>query len=314
MAKKRQSKKQYPLEKTQETERRSINEPQNQISETIYRKHQEDMQRIKGFRLMDDDFLTKCFEGNTVCIQLVLQIILKKPDLMVVDVRTQVFVENLLNRSVCLDILATDSDGRKFNIEVQRTDKGAGRKRARYNSSMMDVNLLEKGDDFERLPETFVVFITENDVMGEGNPIYWVERCFLKSGQQFEDGSHIVYVNGAYRDQTPIGKLMHDFACTDPADMYYETLADRVRFFKESKEGVAVMCKVLEDMRYESWQEGRKRGLREGEKRGLRKGRQEGKAWMNLLAKLIEDNRLDDAQKAIADETYRDQLMGEYWS
>ena len=79
------------------------------------------------------------------------------------------------------------------------------------------------------------------------------------------------------RDQTPIGKLMHDFACTNPADMYYETLADRVRFFKESKEGVTIMCKVLEDMRYESWQEGRKRGLREGEKRGLRKGRD----WMN---------------------------------
>ena len=58
--------------------------------------------------------------------------------------------------------------------------------------------------------------------------------------------------------------------------------------------------------------EGEKRGLREGEKRGLRKGRQEGKAWMNLLAKLMEDNRIDDVQKAIADETYRNQLMGEY--
>ena len=265
MEKKRQSKKQYPLEKAQATEQRSINEPQNRISETIDRQYQEDMQRIKGFRLMDDDFLTKCFEGNTQCIQLVLQIILKKPDLMVEDVRTQVFVENLLNRSVCLDILATDSDGRKFNIEVQRTDKGAGRKRARYNSSMMDVNLLEKGDDFDRLPETFVVFITENDVIGKDRPIHWVERCFTETGEEFEDGSHIVYVNGAYRDQTPIGKLMHDFACTDPADMYYETLADRVRFFKESKEGVTIMCKVLEDMRYESWQE----GVREGKKEGI---------------------------------------------
>ncbi len=62
--------------------------------------------------------------------------------------------------------------------------------------------------------------------------------------------------------------------------------------------------------------EGKKRGLREGErrgeKRGLRKGRQEGKAWMNLLAKLMEDNRIDDVQKALADETYRNQLMGEY--
>ena len=120
------------------------------------------------------------------------------------------------------------------------------------------------------------------------------------------------------RDQTPIGKLMYNFACTDPADMYYETLADRVRYFKESKEGVTIMCKVLEDMRYESWQEGRKRGLREGERRGLREGEKrglrKGRDWMNLMAKLIEDNRLDDAKKAVADETYRNQLLGEYRS
>ena len=64
-------------------------------AEMIDRKHQEDLQRIKGFRLMDDDFLTKCFEGDTACIQLVLRIILDMPDLQVIDVRTQVFVENL---------------------------------------------------------------------------------------------------------------------------------------------------------------------------------------------------------------------------
>ncbi len=93
---------------------------------------------------MDDDFLTKCFEGNTECIELVLRIVLNMPDLNVLDVRTQVFVENLLNRSVRLDVLATDSTGRKFNIEIQRADKGAGRKRARYNSSMMDANLLKR--------------------------------------------------------------------------------------------------------------------------------------------------------------------------
>lgn len=57
-----------------------------------------------------------------------------------------------------------------------------------------------------------------------------------------------MYVNGAYRDESPIGKLMHDFACTDPADMYYDVLADRVRFFKESEEGVAIMCKAMEEM------------------------------------------------------------------
>ncbi len=226
------------------------------VTEQIDRKHQEDLQRLRGFRLLDDDFLTKCFEGDTASIELVLQIVLEKPDLKVLDVRTQVFVENLLNRSVRLDILATDSTGAKLNVEVQRSDKGAGRKRARYNSSMMDANLLKKGEDFDKLPETWVIFITENDVMGKGLPLYPIERCFLGTGERFEDGSHILYVNGAYRNDTPIGKLMHDFSCTDAADMYYGTLADRVRFFKESKEGIEIMCRAMEDMRNQTLKEG----------------------------------------------------------
>ncbi len=228
------------------------------VTEQIDQKHQEDLQRLRGFRLLDDDFLTKCFEGDTASIELVLQIVLEKPDLKVLDVRTQVFVENLLNRSVRLDILATDSTGAKLNVEVQRSDKGAGRKRARYNASMMDANLLKKGEDFDKLPETWVIFITENDVMGKGLPLYPIERCFLGTGERFEDGSHILYVNGAYRGDTPIGKLMHDFSCTDAADMYYGTLADRVRFFKESKEGIEIMCRAMEDMRNQTLKEGMK--------------------------------------------------------
>ena len=93
-------------------------------TERIDLQHQEDLRRLRGFRLLDDDFLTKCFEGDPKYIQLVLRIVLEMPDLVVVDVRTQVFVENLLNRSVRLDIVATDSAGRKINVEIQRSDKG----------------------------------------------------------------------------------------------------------------------------------------------------------------------------------------------
>lgn len=236
------------------------------VTETMEQKQQEDLARLRQLRLIDDDFFSKCFDNDTACVQLVLQIVLDKPDLNVVDVRTQVFVENLLNRSVRLDVLATDSEGRKFNIEIQRSDKGAGRKRARYNSSMMDVNLLEKGNDFEALPEIYVIFITENDVIGLGEAIYEIERCFVKSGKRFGDGSHILYVNGSYRDDSPVGKLMHDFSCTDPSDMCYNVLADRARFFKESKEGIAVMCKVLDDMRRQSYQEGMAEGKNKNRK------------------------------------------------
>ena len=238
-------------------------------TEQLNQQHQEDLQRLRGFRLLDDDFMTKCFEGDPQYIQFVLRIVLETPDLQVTDVHTQVFIENLLNRSVRLDVLATDSGGRKINVEIQRADKGAGRKRARYNSSMMDANLLRKSEDFDKLPETYVVFITEHDVLGKGWPLYKVERCILGTSESFDDGSHILYVNGAYRDETPIGKLMHDFSCTDPANMYYGVLADRVRFFKESKEGVAIMCKVMEDMRNQSLREGEERRARATAKRML---------------------------------------------
>lgn len=232
--------------------------------EKTNQKHEEDLQRLKGFRLLDDDFMTKCFEGNNECIELILRIVIDKQDLKVIDVRTQIFVENLLKRSVRLDVLATDDFGRKYNIEIQRSDKGAGRKRARYNSSMLDANILEKSEDFEKLLETYVIFITENDVMGKGKPLYHIERYISETNEMFGDGSHILYVNGAYRDETPIGKLMHDFSCTNPSDMNYETLANRVKFFKEHKEGIAIMCRVMEDMRNDAWKDGIEDGIKEG--------------------------------------------------
>lgn len=60
----------------------------------------------------------------------------------------------------------------------------------------------------------------------------------LGTGEKFEDGSHILYVNGAYRGDTSIGKLMHDFSCTDAEDMYYGTLAERVKFSKRARRGL----------------------------------------------------------------------------
>lgn len=237
--------------------------------EQLWRWHQEDLERLKNFRLLDDDFLTKCFEGSTDCIRLVLRIILEMPDLEVVEVHTQVFVENLLERSVRLDIVAVDGCGRRFNVEIQRDDRGAGFHRARYHSSMIDVNLLPKGTDFDHLPEVYVIFITERDVIGRGQAVYRVDRYF-DTGEPFEDGAHIVYVNGAYRGQTPIGRLMHDFSCTKASDMHYELLADRVSFFKESKKGVAIMCKAMEDMRNESLQEGIRQGIKQGINQGVK--------------------------------------------
>ncbi len=219
---------------------------------TMEQLHQEDLQRLRGFRLIDDDFMTKCFDNSPECVELVLKIVLNKPDIKVLDVATQVHVANLLHRSVRLDVLATDDTGRILDIEIQRADKGAGAKRARFNSSMLDSKFLKKGEDFDKLNDTYVIFITEHDALGKGLPIYTVERHIEETGERFNDGAHILYVNGQYRETDPLGRLMSDFFCTRPEDMHYSVLAERTRFFKEDEEGVAIMCKVMEDMRKEN--------------------------------------------------------------
>jgi len=202
-------------------------------------------------RLIDDDFMAAVFEDRT-CAEFLLQIILKRDDLTVKEVHGQYSIKNLQGRSIRLDILAVDQKNRAYNIEVQRSDRGASEKRARHNSSLLDANLTDAGDDYDALNETYVIFITENDVLKAGLPIYHVERTVQETGTVFNDQAHIVYVNSQIKDETALGKLMHDFFCTNSKDMYYPVLANRVWYFKENEKGVATMCRAMEQMRDET--------------------------------------------------------------
>lgn len=154
------------------------------------RKHAEDLQRLRGLRLLDDDFMNKVFEDKA-CAEFLLQIILQRTDLRVQRAHGQHDIKNLQGRSVRLDILAVDEADRVYNIEVQRSDKGAGVKRARYNSSLLDANVTEPGDEYEKLNETYVIFITEHDVLGNGHPIYHIDRTVRETGALF--GGRIAY-------------------------------------------------------------------------------------------------------------------------
>lgn len=211
-------------------------------------KREELLKKIREFCLLDDDFMSRVFDENIECTELILRIILDKPGIKVSEVHTQREIKNLRGHSVRLDIEARDTDNEPIDVEIQRSDKGAGVKRARYNSSMMDANTLVKNEDYDKLPESYVIFITENDVMGANLPIYHADRIVSETGKPLGDGTHIVYVNGAYRDESPIGRLMHDFSCKNPADMYYKPLAEQVRYYKKDAKGVKAMSRIVEDI------------------------------------------------------------------
>lgn len=228
------------------------------------RKHEEYLHRIQNLRLIDDNFMTKVFEDKE-CSEFLLQVILDRDDLTIREVHSQYGLNNIQGRSARLDILAVDEQNKAYNIEIQRNDRGAEVRRARYNSGLMDANITEPGDRYDQLYETYVIFITENDILKAGLPIYHIERTIQETGMPFGDGAHIIYVNSQIKDDTKLGRLMQDFTCTNPDDMNYPVLAQRVRYFKEDTKGVATMCRAFEEVR----EEGERRKAIEAAKRLL---------------------------------------------
>lgn len=216
-------------------------------------QHQEDLQRLRDLRPIDDDFMRCLFKDNIPLAEFVLRIITGKQDLIITDCETQKDMKRLAGaRSICLDAYGTDPDGKKYDFEIQRQEKGADPHRARYHSSVMDVENLHSGQEFKELPDTYTIFITEEDFYGMGEPLYVIERMNLTTGKGFEDGEHILYVNGQYRGESDLGKLMHDFNCTKADDMNFNLMAERTRYLKENPKGVQEMCKAMEDMRNEA--------------------------------------------------------------
>ena len=217
------------------------------------RFREKDLERIRRLRLIDDDFFRVCFKDDKEGAEFILRIILDKDDLKILTMRTQYSVKNLQGHSVILDVFATDSDQICYNIEIQRADSGAIPKRARYISSVIDANLLHSADDYAVLPRSYVIFITENDVIGEGRLIYHIDRVITESGNVFDDGSHIIYVNASYRDESALGKLMHDFTCAEPKKMYYALLKERAKQFKDENKEEGKMCEIWEEVRKEGY-------------------------------------------------------------
>lgn len=201
-------------------------------------------QLIKGYCLMDDAYMTAFFKDDIKSTELILRILLKKDDLKVNKVTVQDAFKNLKGHSATMDVVAVDSTGKVYNIEVQNAVSEAHPKRARYYSSLLDANLLPKGTDFETLPDTYVIFITKADRFQKDRMMYHFMR--KDDIEYLNDGSHIIYVNAENRDDSAIGKLMQDFICTNPEEMCYDELREKSLEFKGSEKGAKTMDKITE--------------------------------------------------------------------
>ena len=203
---------------------------------------------IDGLTLFDDDLMSRVFDKNIEATELLLRIILERK-IKVISVNGQEEMKSAAvgGRNITLDVHALDENGEKMDIEVQGNSEGAHIRRARYHSSVLDSRMLKEGQEFKEIKDSYVIFIYKRDKFQEGLPLYHIDRYVRETGKLFEDGSHIIYVNGNYKGDDEIGHLMQDFHQTDPDNMHYKELSQGVRHFKEVEEGRDSMCEAVQE-------------------------------------------------------------------
>ena len=230
---------------------------------------------LKDLTLMSDSFMRAVLK-NPKCTEEVLRIILNKDQLQVVDQRLQADYKNLQGRSAILDCVAMDSDHNLYNVEIQQKREGASPKRARYHSGLLDMNFLEPGEVYQKLPTSYVIFITETDALGYHLPIYHISRKIRENGKDFPDSAHIIYVDSKNQEDTELGRLMHDFHCKSPEEMYHSVLQKQVFQLKRTREGVNFMCREMDKIYRDGEKIGRECGEKIGQERGEKIGQERG--------------------------------------
>ena len=249
--------------------------PEEELDQELEERYERYRDILKDLTLMSDSFMRAVLK-NSECTEEVLRTILSKKQLRVISQTLQADYKNLQGRSAILDCVAVDREHNLYNVEIQQKREGASPKRARYHSGLLDMNLLEAGEAYQKLPTSYVIFITETDALGDHLPIYHISRKIRENGKDFPDCAHIIYVDSKNQEDTELGRLMHDFHCKAPEEMYNPVLRQQVYQFKNTREGVVFMCREMDKIYKDGERNGQKIGQERGEKIGQERGEKIG--------------------------------------
>ncbi len=223
---------------------------------------------VQKFNLMDDDFFAVVMQDKAA-FEVMLRILTQRDDLHVKEVRTQYNMRNLVGHSVILDGYAEDNEHKAYNVEIQVRDSDYHEKRVRYYQSNIDLTLLEKGVEYRNLPDLYLIFITSFDIFGEGKNHYKVRRMLEDSNREVPNGVHELYFNTKIKDDTRISELLQYFKNSSVDVEKFGPLSERVKYYKQTQEGVVHMCEAVKNYGNEREEIGKEIGKEIGEAKNL---------------------------------------------
>ena len=207
------------------------------------------------------------------------------------------------SKGIRLDVYVKGEDD-VYNVEIQNSEECHLPKRSRFYQKMIDLDLLEKGESYDHLCHSYVIFICTFDYFKMNQYKYtFTYQCNEVDGLEFGDMTTHIILNTMGTEGNISEKLktflksINDVFSDDSFSAKIRKELDRIKFSEEWR--VDYMYYELKMKEHEEI----------GEKRGIEIGEDKLGALVSILLK---EGRIEEAQKVSTDEEYREQLYMEY--
>ena len=251
------------------------------------------MRKIKPFEdlTFHDDFMFGLvMQDKEICREALECLLGIKIDRLEYIEPQKTIVPVYTSHGIRLDVYVNDGN-KVYDVEIQNRDEHDIGKRTRYYQGIMDTEALLKGEDYDELMESIIIFLCRFDPFKKGIPWYTVRRtCIEKADVSIDDGAVVKMFNCTAYDKVENNSL-RAFLKYVQSDSAESDFTRRISDMVEAQKKLEATKKV-----YFSWslhdhdvrKHGREEGIRIGEKRGKKEGMNENK--IANARNMLEDN------------------------
>lgn len=258
--------------------------------------------------ITNDFVFCKAMLDESLCKSVLEAVLSMKIDRVEHVTRQHVLDTSPATKSIRLDVYVHDGAGSAFDVEMQACQTPALAKRARYYHAQIASEQLDRGEEYDRLPKAYVIFLCNFDPFGKGRRVYSFEnRCAEEQGLVLDDGAQTLFLSA-----------------TSPRDARHsEQLNDLLDYMSVGKTdgelSTRIEKRVREVIRSAEWRreymllEWRDReNVEKGIQIGLARGFEQGANQLGeLISALLAQGRVEDAARAASDPQARRQLADE---
>ncbi|MDO5572634.1 MAG: Rpn family recombination-promoting nuclease/putative transposase [bacterium] len=252
----------------------------------------------------DDFMFCKTMQNNEDLCRELLELILGKKIKQITYPEKQKTIEITSDgKGIRLDIYVEDENETIYDVEMQAIESKNLPKRSRYYQGMIDLNLIERGADYQELKKSYVIFICLNDYFGMGLHKYsFSSLCNEMPELQLKDEAEKIFLcaGGTAEDVSSDMKAFLDYLTKKEAtDEFTKRLDHAVVQVREHEEWrLEYMTLYMRDR--ENREIGREEGREEKQRELIRKALEKGKSCQEVASLFdIAEEEVEDIKKSM---------------